>query len=80
MAGRARIKARISIPSMPRRRPKGSSQLARWARQLASPMVKLARVQVMAPAGAATITARLRTKRVRSRRDLISIFPTWGLR
>ena len=47
---------------------------------LISPIFMLAISHIISPAGAATITARASTNKVRSSRDLINILPICGFR
>ena len=67
------------VPSKPNNFPNGSKKVAQCDNNVASPAVTFAKIQIMNPAGAATITALPKTKMVLSNKDLTITFPICGL-
>ncbi len=67
------------VPSKPNNFPNGSKKAAQCDNNVASPAVTFAKIQIMNPAGAATITALPKTKMVLSNKDLTITFPICGL-
>lgn len=66
LAGSPRMNASRMMPSKPRYQANGSRNRAMCCKRLASEITMLAKSQITAPAGAAMMTARLRTNKVRS--------------
>ena len=79
-AGRANRNASISVPSMPAKRPMGSSRCVSRSKTLIPPISTAPDSQISAPAGAAAETARPRTKIVRSNTERTMTRPTCGIR
>ena len=77
-AGKPNINAIRITPSSPIRRANGSKNPVQWLSRLMPSTLTLASSQIISPAGAATITARLSTKSVLSNSERTSIFPICG--
>ena len=79
-AGMAMMYARRMTPSKPSNNPNGFNQSAIARAKFESAMEIFARIQMIAPAGAAVCMARHSTKMVRSIMDVYKIRLTLGLR
>lgn len=75
LAGNPSMNAISIVPSMPINLPNGSKKLDACPRILMLFILMFAIIQIIIPAGAATVIALPRTNMVLSNKDLISIFP-----
>ena len=67
-------------PSNPNHLAKGSKKFVQYDKSELSAICTLASIQIMAPAGAATVIALPNTNSVLSSKERINIFPTSGFR
>ena len=80
LAGKARRNASSTMPSRPMRSPRGWRKPARTASNGRPETARLDSSHSTAPAGMATVTARPRTKSVRSSRERTRTLPICGRR